>query len=80
MSLDAYKSGRVTQAAHDGNREFITLMAYVSAIGKRGSPTLLYKGASRDLQDTWLDDFTDSDQAFFGVSKNGWSSKEYGLK
>jgi hypothetical protein len=49
MSMEAYKSGRIKQAIQDGSREFVTLLAYVSAIGKKGSPTLLYKGASGDL-------------------------------
>lgn len=72
MSIEAYKSGRVRQAVQDGNREFITLMAYVSAFGKAGSPTLIYKGESRDLQDTWLEEFDESvDQAVFGTSENG---------
>ena len=30
MTLEAYKSGRIRQAIQDGNREFITLMAYIS--------------------------------------------------
>ena len=33
MSQEAYKSGRVRQAVQDGNREFISLLACVSAIG-----------------------------------------------
>jgi hypothetical protein len=33
MSYKAYKSGRVCQAVQDGNREFISLLACISAIG-----------------------------------------------
>ena len=71
MSLEAYKSGRVLQAAQDGNREFITLMACVSALGKKTPATLLYKGESYDLRDTWVEDLEDSDDLFFGSSTNG---------
>jgi hypothetical protein len=52
MAWEAYKSGRVRQATHDGNREFISLLACVSTIGKAIPATLLYKGESHDLQDT----------------------------
>ncbi|PMD30980.1 hypothetical protein L207DRAFT_519662 [Hyaloscypha variabilis F] len=46
MGKGAYKSGRVRQAAHDGNREFITLLAYISAIGKKIPASLLYTSES----------------------------------
>lgn len=44
MTREAYERGRVRQLAQDGNREFITLIACVSAIGKTTPATLLYKG------------------------------------
>jgi hypothetical protein len=80
MSLEAYKSGRVRQAAHDGNREFISLLACVSALGKAIPATLIYKGESNDLQDTWVEDLEDSDDFFFGASSNGWSNDAFGLQ
>ena len=80
MSQEAYKSGRVRQAVQDGNREFISLLACVSAIGRRIPATLLYKGESYDLQDTWVEDLGDSDDFFFGASSNGWSNDAFGLQ
>lgn len=71
ISLQAYKSGRVRQAAQDRNREFTSLLACVSAIGKKIPATLLYKGESHDLQGTWVEDLEDSDDFFFGASSNG---------
>jgi hypothetical protein len=79
MSIEAYKSGRVHQAIQDGNREFISLLACVSAIGKKLPATLLYKGESYDLRDTWVEDLEDSDDFFFGASSNGWSNDAFGL-
>ena len=79
MSREAYKSGRVTKAGHDGNREFITLMACISAIGKKIPATLLYTGESYDLRSTWVKDLEDQDDFFFGTSSNGWSNDAYGL-
>ena len=49
--MEAYKSGRVRQAIQDGNREFISLLACVSTIGKKIPTTLLYKGELYNLQD-----------------------------
>ena len=34
MTLEAYKSGRVTKRKHDGNREFISCLACILAIEK----------------------------------------------
>lgn len=79
MSLEAWKSGRVRQAAHDGNREFITLNACVSAIGTRVPAALLYTGENYDLRHTWVEDLQDDDDFFFGTSSNGWSNNDYGL-
>ncbi|PMD34716.1 DDE-domain-containing protein [Hyaloscypha variabilis F] len=80
MGKGAYKSGRVRQAAHDGNREFITLLACISAIGKKIPASLLYTGESYDLQNTWVQDLEDDDDFFFGASSNGWTCDAYGLK
>ena len=52
MSCETYGLGRVRQAVQDGSREFITLIACVSAIGRRLPPTLLYTSESHDLLDT----------------------------
>ncbi len=70
MSLEAYKSGRVCQAIQDGSREFITCLACVSAIGQLIPATLIYKGESHDLLDTWVEDLEDSDNFYFGASSN----------
>ncbi|PMD36941.1 hypothetical protein L207DRAFT_515411, partial [Hyaloscypha variabilis F] len=42
----AYKSRRVRQAAHNRNREFITLLAYISTIRKKIPASLLYTSES----------------------------------
>jgi hypothetical protein len=54
MSKEVYKLGKVKQAAYNGNREFITCLVYISAIGKRVPATLLYTGESFDLRNTWV--------------------------
>ncbi len=81
VSLEALKSKRVAGASHDGNREFITLIASICADGSTLPPALIYQGESHDLQDTWLDDFdTSAHRAFFACSKNRWSDDAIGLE
>jgi hypothetical protein len=71
MTLEAYKSGRVTKRKGDGNREFITCLAYVSAIGKWIPPVLVYKGVSNDLRDTWVKDVQKDAGVHFASTANG---------
>jgi hypothetical protein len=80
MSKKAHKSGRITGASQDGNREFISLLACVSAIGVALPPALLYKGELGDLQDSWLQDLQAKERAYFSVSSNGWSNDAFGLQ
>ena len=70
MSREAYISGRVKQARHNGNREFITLMAYISVIGKKVPAALLYTGESYDLRSTWIKDLEAKDDFFFSTLSN----------
>jgi hypothetical protein len=71
MSREIHEKGRCRQAIHDGNREFITLTACISALGITIPPVLLYKGVSRDLQDIWVEDLEEKDFFYFGSTKNG---------
>lgn len=66
-------------AKQDGNREFISLLACISADGTAIPPGLIYQGESGDLQDVWLEDFDDSEKAYFGVSGKGWTNEELGM-
>ena len=55
MTKKVYDSGRVMTNAQDDSREFISLLANIYADGIVLPPALIYKGASGDLQDTWLE-------------------------
>ena len=80
MTLEAYKSGRVIKRKGDGNREFITCLAYVSAIGKWIPPVLVYKGLSNDLRNTWVKDVHKDSGVHFASTANGWSNNTLGLR
>ena len=79
MSIEALKSGRITNAKTDGNREFLNLLACICADGTKLSVGLIYKGESHDLQESWVDDLGE-DIAYFAASANGWSCDSLGLQ
>jgi hypothetical protein len=79
FTKDLYKQGKLVGAGQDGSREWITVVTTICADGTSLSPTLIYKAASGNLRDTWLDDFEPSQQScYFTSSPNGWKSDELG--
>ena len=52
MTQEALKSGRIKKSKQDGSREFISILACISAIGKWIPPLLIYKGELGDLVST----------------------------
>jgi DDE superfamily endonuclease len=79
MTKEAYKQGRIRNAQHDGNREFISLLACICADGTATAPALIYQGTSNDLHNTWIEDLNERDKAYFTASANGWTNNELGL-
>ena len=79
VPINAIKDGRSLGAAQDGSREFISLLACISAAGKVLPPALIYEGSTFDLQDTWVDDVKEKDEVYFASTKNGWSCDALGL-
>ena len=71
MARITLETRRVTKARQDRNREFITCLACVSAIGKKIPPVLIYPGISGDLWSSWVQDVTPEDEVHFAVSENG---------
>jgi hypothetical protein len=49
MSKKAYETGKITDISQDSNREFISLLACMSAVGVALPPALIYQGESGDL-------------------------------
>jgi hypothetical protein len=73
ITWEAYTHGQLISAQHDGNWEWATLLAAITAIGRKLSLALIYKGESYDLQSTWVKDVEPEDQVYFASSSNGWS-------
>ena len=80
ITLEAFLFSRITHASQDGNRKFISILAYISAISVTLPPALIYQGNSETLQDSWLKDWSVKQETYFTVSSKGWSSDEIGLK
>jgi hypothetical protein len=80
MTLHALKSGKIIGVSQDGNREFLSLLACIYANGTKLPPLLIYKGESHDLLDTWVEDYSEGDDACFASLANGWSCDELGLQ
>src|SRR5580700_5683671 len=78
ISKEALKRGKILGAQQDGSREFISLLTCISAAGGRIPLLLIYKGESHDLLDTWVEDFGETDEAWFACTDNGWSCDRIG--
>jgi len=50
MTLTAFERLGGMKNAKDGSREFVTIIAYISAIGRALPGLLVYKGSNNDLQ------------------------------
>jgi hypothetical protein len=80
ISQETYNKGLCRQSIQDGNRKFITLVACVSALRQKIAPVLLYKGQSKDIQDSWVSKLKEDKDVFFGITPNGWTNNAYGIK
>jgi hypothetical protein len=79
MSWSAYEEGKLTANRQDGSREFIMLLAAICADLTYLLAALIYRGKSKDLMDTWVDDLQEGDVVYFASLEKGWSSDAYGL-
>jgi hypothetical protein len=79
LTRELYNSDQITAAKQDGSREFISLLSTICTDGTRVPPALIYKGSSRDLQSSWIEDLQESQEAYFASSANGWSSNAFGI-
>ena len=78
MTRDALAKGQITHACQDGSREFISLLACISADGSALPPLLIYKGKSCDLRASWVQDLGEEEEIYFAASANGWTCDALG--
>jgi hypothetical protein len=65
---------------HDGNREWITLLACVCADGTPLTPCLIYAGAEKQLQDSWTEGVVPTTNCHFSASPTGWTNDNIALE
>jgi hypothetical protein len=75
----ALESRRIIKVKQDRSREFLSILACISAIRKWIPPFLIYKGESGDLISTWVNDVIIDFKAHFTISSNRWSNNAIGL-
>ena len=80
VPIKQLRSKQTLGSSQDGSREFISLLATICADGTALAPALIYQGDTHNLQDTWLEDYDcSSEEAYFAVSKKGWTNEDLGL-
>jgi hypothetical protein len=74
-----YEEGKIKAHIQDGNREWITLLACISADGSALDPALIYQSDSGSIQDTWLQALRPEDRVYISSSPYGWTNNDIGL-
>ena len=80
FSKSKWKEKKFKQMLHNGNREWITLIACVGASGVALPPGLIYSADSKKLQSNWVDEVdVKTHKLYVNVTYNGWSNNDAGL-
>ena len=80
FSKSSYQQKHNRQPLHDGNCEWITLLACVCADGSALPPGLIYAADLVNVQSTWLSDLDKKTHSVHtAVSSTGWSNDDSGL-
>ena len=79
MSKQVYKEAKITHIQQDGNRQFISLLTCIYADESKLPSTLIYQGASHDLQDTWIEDLQENEQAYFASTATEWTCDQLNI-
>ena len=79
MSTEQLKRGKLLGANQDGNREWISLLATICTDRTALPPAIIYQSDSGDLQESWLQDFDNSQHVYFSGTSSGWTNDELGL-
>ena len=75
FTKEAVQKKRVLGYAHDGNREWITILATICADGSWCPPAIIFAGKEGPLRASWVDDVElGRHNALFATSPNGWTN------
>jgi hypothetical protein len=80
FSKALYKREHAQQSSHDGNREWITVIACVCGNGTALLPGLIFQADSANVQSNWVSDIDKKKHSVYTtVSPSGWSNNDAGL-
>ena len=68
------------QLTHDGNCEWVTVLATICADGSHLPPGVIFPAAGNDVQASWVQDIEAGKHSIhFTTSPNGWTNNDLGL-
>jgi hypothetical protein len=68
------------QSSHDGNREWVTVLASICGDGSTLPPCVIFPSPSGDVQQSWVREINpDLNDIHFATSHNGWTNNDLGL-
>ena len=80
FSKALYGKKQYRQSLHDGNREWVTLLACICADGSALPPSIIYAAAGRAVQASWVGEIDPKKHSIhFTTSPNGWTNNDLGL-
>lgn len=80
FSKSAFMAGTAKTFTHDGNREWITIIATICADGSALPPAIIYAAKSGNIRDTWVDNIRASEHlAHVASTPSSWTNDDYGL-
>ena len=75
-----YGQKQYRQSLHDGNREWVTLLATICADGSTLPPGIIFAAAGRAVQASWVSSIDPKKHSVhFTTSPNGWTNNDLGL-
>lgn len=80
LDKSAYIAGTVKSFTHDGNKEWITILATTCVDGSSLATSIIYAAESGNIYHTWVDDIpADEEDIHVAATPTGWTNDDYGL-
>ena len=75
-----YGKKQYKQSTHDGNREWVTVLATICADGSTLPVGIIFPAKGDDVQQNWVHEIDPEEhEIHFATSPNGWTSHDLGL-
>ena len=75
-----FQERRVRHSSHDGNREWITIIAAICADGTHVPPGVIFSAQGNEVQASWVKEINpDKHSIHFATSSTGWTNDDLGV-